>query len=150
MDTVIRLLEETLAHLGDSFLILPDLLGDSDEHAQFWRQIDVLALLLNFKQGLLEALDFLVVLLFEIKHHRYRGSSITLFKLARVRAHVESNIADLIGLVMAVTRHNDCTFEFVDHGFLNFGIFRLLVGKALAFLVETFNLLVNELEAVVN
>ena len=52
--------------------------------------------------------------------------------------------------MVAVARHNNCTFEFVDHGFLDFGIFRLLVGKALAFLVETFDLLVDQLETIVD
>ena len=150
MDTVVRLLEETLAHLCDSLLVLSDLLGDSDEHAQFWRQIDVLALLLNFKQGLLEALDFLVVLLFEIKHHRYCGSSVTLLKLARIRTHVESDVADLIGLMMAVTRHNDGTFEFVDDGLVDLGVLRLLVGEARALGIETLNLFVNQLEAIID
>ena len=103
-----------------------------------------------FKQGLLETLDFLVVLLLEIKHHRDCGASITLLKLARVRAHVESHVADFVRLVMAVARHDNCTFEFIDHSLLNFSIFGLLVGKALAFSVETFNLLVNELETVVD
>ena len=37
VDTVIWLLEQTLAHLGHSFLVLSDLLRDADEHAQFWR-----------------------------------------------------------------------------------------------------------------
>ena len=120
MDTVIWLLEETLAHLGDRLLIFPDLLGNSDEHAQFWRQIDVLAFLFYFKQGLLEGLDLLVVLLFEIKHHGYCGAGISLLELAGVRTHVEPDIAHLVGLVMTVTRHHDGALEFVDDGLLNF------------------------------
>lgn len=96
-----------------------------------------------FKQWLLETFDLFVILLFEIKYHGYSGSLITLFKLARVRTHVKSYIADFVGLVMTVTRHNDGTFELVDDGFLDFGVFWLLVCKALAFLVETLYLLVN-------
>lgn len=49
VDTVVWLLEETLTHLSDRLLVLAHLLGDADEHAQFWRQIDVLAFLFDFK-----------------------------------------------------------------------------------------------------
>lgn len=49
LDTVLRLLEETLTHIGNSLLVFSDFLRDTDQHAQLWRQIDVLTLLLDFK-----------------------------------------------------------------------------------------------------
>ena len=104
----------------------------------------------NFKQRLLKTFDLLVVLLLEIKYHGYSGALVTLFKLACIRTHVKSDVAYFVGLVVAITRHNDCTFEFVNYGFLDFCVFGLLVGKALAFMVETLYLLINELETAVD
>lgn len=52
--------------------------------------------------------------------------------------------------MVAVTRHNDCSLELIDYTLLDFGAFRLFVGKALAFMVKTFNLLINELKTVVH
>ena len=49
LDTVLWLLEETLTHIGNSLLVFSDFLWDTNQHAQLWRQIDVLTLLLNFK-----------------------------------------------------------------------------------------------------
>ena len=43
------LLEETLTHGGYSFFIFTHLLRNTYKHAQFWWQVNILALLLNFK-----------------------------------------------------------------------------------------------------
>jgi hypothetical protein len=51
---------------------------------------------------------------------------------------------------VAVTRHHDGTFELVDNSLLNLRVLGLLVGEALAFLVETLDLLVDQLKAVVD
>lgn len=106
--------------------------------------------MLYFKQGLLETLDLFIVLLLEIKDHGYRGASITLLKLASIWAHIEPHIAYFVCLVVSVTRHNDGSFEFIDYGLLDFCVLRRFVGEALAFLVETFDLLVDELQAIVD
>ena len=37
VDTVMRLLEETLAHLGHGLLVFPHLLGDTHQHGELWR-----------------------------------------------------------------------------------------------------------------
>ena len=98
----------------------------------------------------MKALDLLIILLFEIQDHRYCGSGISLFKFARVRTHIKPDIAHLIGLMVSVTRHNYCAFEFIDDGFVHFLVFRCLISETLAFVVETFNLLINKLEAIVD
>ena len=98
----------------------------------------------------METLDLLVVLLFEIKHHRDSGTGVALFELASVWAHVKSDVADLVCLVMTVASHDDGTLEFIDDGLLDFRVLWLLVGETLALLVETLDLLINQLEAVVD
>ena len=45
---------------------------------------------------------------------------------------------------------NDFTLEFIDDSLVDFLILGLLVREALAFAVETFDLLVNELEAIID
>lgn len=48
-DTIVWLLEQGLAHSCHRFLVLAYLLGNTNQHAQFGRQIDILALLLDFE-----------------------------------------------------------------------------------------------------
>lgn len=69
VDTVLWLLEETLTHLCHRLLVLTHLLGDADEHGELGRQVDVLPLLLDFKQRLVHLTDLHVVLLLEIAGH---------------------------------------------------------------------------------
>jgi len=66
LDTVMRLLEETLTHGGHDLLVLTNALGDTNESAKFWRQVDVLALLFNFEKRLVKVHDLNVILLLEI------------------------------------------------------------------------------------
>lgn len=98
----------------------------------------------------METLDLLVVLLLEIEHHGNSGACITLLELACVWTHVKSDIADLVSLVMTITGHDNGTLEFIDDGLLDFGVLWLLVSETLALLVETLDLLINQLEAVVD
>ena len=120
MDTVIWLLEQTLAHLCHSLLVLTNLLRDSNEHAQFWRQVNILALLLYFKQRLIKLFYFFVVLLFEVCDHGDCSAGVSLLKLASVWVHVESYIADFVGLVVSIASHHNGSFEFVNDCFLDF------------------------------
>lgn len=69
MDPIMRLLEQALAHLSDCLLVFPHLLWDSDQHGEFRRQINVLTLLLDLKQGLLHFKDLFIVLLLEVGGH---------------------------------------------------------------------------------
>ena len=119
MDTVIWLLEKTLAHLCHSFLVLTYLLRDSDEHAQFWRQVNILALLLYFKQRLIKLFYFFVVLLFEVSDHGNSSPCISLLELTSVWVHVKSYIADFVGLVVSVASHYNGSFEFINDCFLD-------------------------------
>ena len=106
--------------------------------------------MLNFKQRLVELFYFFVVLLFEVVDHRDCGPGVALLELAGVWVHVESNIADLVGLVVAVAGHHDGSFELVHDRLLDFVGFWLLVGVSLASLVQALDLLVDQGEAVVD
>jgi hypothetical protein len=79
----VRLLKETLTHCRHSFLIFPDFLRDANQHAKFWWQVNILALLLNFEKRLVKVQNLLVVLLPEILNHRNCGASFALLELAR-------------------------------------------------------------------
>ena len=150
VDSIVGLLEETLAHLSHSLLVFTDLLRNADEHGELRRQVDVLALLLNFKQRLLHLTDDLIVLLLEVGSHGDGGADLTLLEIASLWAHIEAHIADLVGLVVAVTRHNDGTLKFVLNGLLDLSEARWLIRVANSLLTEALNLLIDQLQAVVN
>mmetsp|Transcript_12498 Transcript_12498/g.15983 ORF Transcript_12498/g.15983 Transcript_12498/m.15983 type:complete len:291 (-) Transcript_12498:1479-2351(-) len=150
VDAVLWLLEETLAHLCDGLLVLTHLLGDADKHGELRGQVDVLALLLYFKQRLAHLTDLHVVLLSEVGGHRDGGAGLTLLEIAGFRAHVEAHVADLVGLVVAVHCHDDGAFEFVNDGLLELAGLRDMVVVALTLLSEALHLIVNQLEAIIN
>ena len=150
VDPIMGLLEKTLAHLGHGLLVLPHLLWDSDEHGELGRQVDVLSLLLDFEERLVHLQDLLIVLLLEVCCHRNGGTGFTLFEIARLWAHVETHIADLVGLVVTVARHDDSTFEFIEHGLLELLRLRRMARVSESLLSEPLHLLINQLEAVVN
>jgi len=150
VDTIVRLLEKTLSHLGYSFFILPHLLGDANQHGELRWEVDVLALLLDFKEGLVHLHDLHVVLLLEVGSHGNGGASLTLLEVAGLRAHVKTHVGYLVSLVVTVHGHNDGALEFVDHRLLELLHLRRVVGVPLALLTEPVHLVVNQLEAVVN
>lgn len=82
LDAVVRLLEETLAHRGHNALVLAHTLRDAYESAEFGRQINVLALLFDFKQRLVQVHNLNIVLLLEVQHHGNGLAYLTLFELA--------------------------------------------------------------------
>ena len=150
MDAVLRLLEETLTHLSDSFLVLSHLLRDTDEHCELGWEVDVLPLLLNFKQRLVHFSNLHIVLLSEVAGHRDSRASFALLEVAGFRAHVEANIADLVRLVVTIHSHDDGALELVDDGFLVLLLLWLMVGESLAFHSEALHLIVNQLKTIVN
>lgn len=145
-----RLLEKRLAHSSHRFLILSHLLRDAHQHAQLGRQIDILALLLNLEQWLVERHDLLVVLLAEVLDHGDGLTSLALLETGRFRAHVPTNAADLVSLVVAVTRHNYGVFELIVDSLLSLHDLRWLASVALTLLVEPHHLLIDKLQAVVD
>jgi len=149
-NTVVRLLEQRLAHGCHRLLVLADLLRNAHKHAQLGWQVDVLALLLDFKQGLVETHDLLVVLLAEVLHHGDGLTSFTLLKARGLRAHVPPDTRYLVGLVVAVTSHHNGVFKFVVHCLLGLKDLWWLAGVALSLLVKAHHLLIDKLEAVVN
>lgn len=118
-------------------------MGDTYKHAQFRWQIDILALLLDFKQRLIQTHNLLIILLTEVLYHRNGLASLSLLKSGCLWTHVPSDAADLISLVMTVTRHNNGVFKFIIDSFLGLDNFWGLTGVALALLVKTHHLLVN-------
>ena len=150
VNSVMRLLEETLSHLGHGLFIFSDTLRNTDKHGEFWRQINVLALLLDLKEGLLHFQDLLIILLFEVSSHGNSRASLALLEVTGLRAHIETHIADLVRLMMAVARHDDSALELIDDSLLNLLASWRLVRVAVAFLAESFNLLIDQVQAVVN
>ena len=119
VNPVVRLLEETLSHLGHSLFIFPDILGNTDKHGEFGRQINVLAFLLNLEEGLLHLQDLLIILLFEVGGHGNRRAGLALLEVTGLGAHIETHIADLVGLMVAVARHNNSALELINDSLLN-------------------------------
>ena len=119
VNSVMRLLEETLSHLGHGLFIFTDTLRNTDKHGEFWRQINVLALLLDLKEGLLHFQDLLIILLFEVSSHGNSRASLALLEVTGLRAHIETHIADLVRLMMAVARHDDSALELIDDSLLD-------------------------------
>ena len=138
-------LEETLAHLCHRLLVFADLLRDTHKHSEFRWQVDVLALLLDFKEGLIHLQNLLVILLFEVGRHRNGRAGFSLLEVAGLGAHVESDIADFVSLMVAVAGHDDGALELINDGFLEFLDLWGVVGVAEAFLTEALHLLVNQL-----
>ena len=149
-NTVVGLLEETLSHCCHRLLVLPHFLRDAYQHAELWRQVDVLTLLLNFKQGLVEVHDLLVILLLEVLNHRNRRASFSLLELARGWTHVVADVGDLVGLVMTITGHHDGSFKFVVDRLLNFLVCCRPVRVALSFLDKSLRLLLDEFITIIN
>jgi hypothetical protein len=149
-DTIVRLLEETLAHGSHGLFVLAHFLGDSYQHAKLGRQIDILSFLLDFKQGLIEGHNLFVVLLAEVVHHRDSLAGLSLFKAARLRAHVPAHSRNLVGFVVAVACHDNGMLKFIIDSLLNFVLLRRFSSVPLSFLSETDHLLVDQLKTVVH
>lgn len=69
VNSVVGLLEKTLAHLSHRLLVLPHLLRDTDEHGELGWQVDVLSLLFDLKERLVHLQNLLIVLLLEVGGH---------------------------------------------------------------------------------
>lgn len=149
-DTVVRLLEEGLAHGSHGLLVLTHLLGDTDKHAQLGRQVDVLSLLLDLKERLVERHNLLVVLLTEVLHHRNSLALFALLEAARLRAHIPAHGGYLVGLVMTVASHDDGMLELVIDCLVDLVLLGGLASEPLLFVGEAVHLFINQLQAVVN
>ena len=119
VNSVVWLLEEALSHLGHGLFIFTDILRDTDKHGEFWRQINVLALLLYLKQRLLHFQDLLVILLSEVGSHGNSRASFALFEVTGLGAHIETHIADLVRLMVAVARHYNGALELINDSLLD-------------------------------
>ena len=127
VNSVMWLLEETLSHLGHGLFIFTDILRNTDKHGEFWRQINVLALLLDLKEGLLHFQDLLIILLFEVGSHGNGRAGLALLEVTGLRAHIETHIADLVRLVVAIARHDDSALELINDSLLDLLAARRLI-----------------------
>lgn len=107
-----RLLEETLSNIGHDSLVLSNLGWDTNKGAEFWRKIDVLPLLTDFKQRLGQSLNLDTVSGLEIVDHVGSGFLISVIEDVILRVHSPLDLMDLVGSVRAVFGHDDGTFEF--------------------------------------
>lgn len=73
-----------------------------------------------------------------------------MLKPRSLRAHVPAHTGDLVGLVVAVARHNYRVLELIVDRLLNFDQLGCLSGVLLALLGEAEHLLINQLETVVD
>ena len=105
-------MKQALPNLCHHSLVLSDFGGDANQNAEFRRQINVLFLLANFKQGLFDRFDFGIVGLDEVLKHVSFLFEVTLVKDVGVRSHVPSDGVHFVGSVRSVLRHNDGPFEF--------------------------------------
>jgi hypothetical protein len=132
------------------FLVLAHLLGDADKHAKFRRQVNILTLLLDFKQGLIQTHDLLIVLLAEVLHHGDGLTGFPLLKAGSLGTHIPPDAAHLVGLVVTVAGHDDCVLELVVDCLLDLDSLWGLAGIALALLSKAHHLFIDEFEAVVD
>jgi hypothetical protein len=110
-------LEETLADISHNFLVFSDFGGNSDQSAEFGRQIDILAFLSDFKEGLINGIDLDVVCRVEIIYHVCSGAFISVVENVLFRIHVPFDLVHLVSPVRAVLGHDDGALEFaVDEG----------------------------------
>lgn len=149
-DAVMRFLEETLTHGCHDAFVFTYALRDSNECAQFGRQIDILSFLLDLEERLIQVHDGNIVLLLEVQHHRDGLTNLTLLELTRLWSHVPFERGNLVGFVLAVARHDNCTFEFFVDRLRDFFLIWRFSHEPLALFFETLDLLLDELEAVVN
>jgi len=150
LDTVVRLLEQALAHGGHDALVLPYALRDAHKGAELRRQVDILALLFDFKQGLIEVHNLNVVLLLEVEDHGNGLTDLALLELASLWRHVPLDRAYIVGFVLAVARHDDGTLELFIDGHRNFFLIGSFSHKAHPLFFESGDLLLYEFQAVVN
>ena len=73
-----------------------------------------------------------------------------MLEVASLGAHVEADIADLVGLVMTVHGHDDGALEFIDHGFVEFLFLRLVIRMTHLLHTVAIDQVLDQLEAVVN
>jgi len=109
-----------------------------------------LALLFNFKKGLIKRHNLLVILLSKILDHRYSLTSLSLFKAARFRTHVPSDGTYFVSFVMTVTRHNNSMFEFIVNGFLDLLRLWSFTSESCSFHGKPIHLFVYEFKTVVD
>ena len=64
--------------------------------------------------------------------------------------HVKSYVADFVRLMVTIASHYNSTFEFINDRLLDFVGFWLLIGVSLTSLMQTFDLFVDQGEAIVD
>ena len=104
-----------MSDISHDTLVLSDFGRDSDQSAEFWWQVNVLALLPNLEERLIFGLDGHIVSSFEIVDHIGSGPFIAVVEDVLLRIHVPLDLVDLVGSMRTVVGHNNGTFEFTIH-----------------------------------
>lgn len=110
-NSLVWFLEETLSDVSHHLLVLSDLRWDTDKGAEFWRQVDVLALLSNFKKWLINGMYFDVVSCHEVVDHICACFFISMVKDVILGVHVPFDGVYLVCSVWSVFSHHNGSFE---------------------------------------
>jgi hypothetical protein len=107
-----RLLEETLSNVSHHSLVLPNLRRNPNQRAQLRREVDVAALLSNLKQRLVSFVNFNIVGGFEVVDHIGARFVVALVEDVVLGVHVPLDLVHLVRAVRPVLGHDDCSLEF--------------------------------------
>jgi hypothetical protein len=105
------LLEETLSDVSHNALVFSDFSWDTHQGAQLRRQVDILSFLTNFKQWLINRVNFYAVSSFEIINHVGSGLLVAMVEDVVFGVHVPFDLMHLVGTVGAVFGHHDGPFK---------------------------------------
>lgn len=110
-NSLVGLLEEALPDFSHDFLVLPDLVRDAHQGAQFWWQVDVLSFLPNFEQRLIHRVYFDPVGRQEVVDHVGSGLLVAVVEDILLRVHVPLYLVHFVSPVWAVLGHYDGALE---------------------------------------
>ena len=110
-DSLWWLLEQALPDVGHHSLVLPDLGWNTDECAELWWQINVLALLANFKKWLINGVNFHAISSSEVINHVGPCFLIAVVEDVLLWIHIPLDLVDFVGPVRTVLGHDDGSFK---------------------------------------
>lgn len=106
------LLEQALSDVSHDLLVFSDFGGDTDQCAQFWRQINVLSLLSDFKEWLSGGMNFNMICSVKIINHVGTSFFISMVENVILWVHVPFDLVDFVSSVRAIFGHDNSTFKF--------------------------------------
>ena len=112
------MLKETVSDVSHDFGVLSDFGGNADQDALLRREVNVLALLLDFKQRLLQVHDFNIVGSQKVIFHGGSLLGVSLVEIVGLWTHVPSDGVYLVCPVCTILSHDNCTVKFSIDSFL--------------------------------